>query len=64
MKLSKSLIYKDFYKDLTDRYGEEKAAAIWQYAEKEYERLQAEHPYAERNDLSFVFPPAAFYRAI
>lgn len=64
MKLSKSFIYKDLYKDLTDRYGGEKAAAIWQYAEKEYERLRAEHPYAERNDLSFVFPLVALYRAI
>ena len=26
MKLEKSLIYKNFYKDLAERYGEEKAA--------------------------------------
>ena len=64
MRLEKSFIYKNFYKDLADRYGEEKASVIWQSAEEEYEKLQDEHPDAGKNDLSFVFPPVAFYRAI
>ncbi len=64
MRLEKSLIYKNFYKDLTERYGEEKAAAIWKYANEELERLASEYEDADNNSLTFVFPPTALYRAI
>ena len=51
MRLEKSLIYKNFYKDLAERYGDEKAAAIWKYANEELERLAAEHEDADSNSL-------------
>lgn len=64
MRLEKSLIYKNFHKDLIERYGEEKAAAIWKYANEELKRLAAEHEDADSNSLTFVFPPVALYRAV
>ena len=64
MRLEKYWIYKNFYKDLTERYGEEKAAAIWEYANDELERLEAECGAADRSSLTFVLPPAALYRAV
>ena len=63
-KLGKSIVFKRFYKDLSDRYGGRKASAIWQYAEKELRRLEKANPGADRNSLSFVFPAVALYRAI
>ena len=64
MRLQKSFIYKSFYKDLMERYGSEKAAAIWQYADEELEKLTSAHKDADRNSLTFVFPAAALYRAV
>ena len=64
MKLSKSFIYKDFYNDLAERYGEEKASAIWQRADEELQKLETEHEDADRNSRNFVFPAVALYRAI
>ena len=64
MRLEKYWIYKNFYKDLTERYGEEKAAAIWEYANDELERLEAECEAADRSSLTFVLPSASLYRAV
>ncbi len=64
MRLEKSFIYMKFYKDLAEKYGDEKASAIWKYANEELERLASEHEDADSNSLTFVFPPAALYRAV
>ncbi|EUB32192.1 L-2-amino-thiazoline-4-carboxylic acid hydrolase [Olsenella uli] len=63
-KLDKSFVYKRFRRDLVDRYGAEKAAAIWADANAGLQELMATHPDAEKNDLSFVFPAVAIYRSI
>ena len=33
-------MFKRFYEDLSDRYGDKKASAIWAYAQKELRRLE------------------------
>ena len=64
MKLEKSFVFKGFWKDLEAQYGKKKAAAIWQYANKELQRLEASEPEADKNSKSFVFPAVSLYRAV
>ena len=33
-RLGKSFVFKRFYEDLSDRYGDKKASAIWTYMPK------------------------------
>ncbi len=64
MKLEKSFVYKNMRKDLTKKYGEKKAAAMWQYAERELEKLEAAEPDADKTVKSFLMPAVSLYRAI
>ena len=63
-RLGKSFVFKRFYEDLSDKYGDKKASAIWAYAQKELRRLEETEPGADKNSLSFVFPAVALYRAV
>ena len=63
-RLDKSFIYKRFRKDLIDKFGTEKAVAIWNGADAELQKLMDAYPDAERNDHMMVFPAVALYRAI
>lgn len=63
-KLDKSILFKGFLKDLAARYSAKIAAIIWEDADRELERLETDHPDAERRDLTMVFPAVALYRAI
>lgn len=63
-KLDKSFVYKRFRKDLESRYGEKIAAEIWAEANAHIAELENSNPDAVKNDLSFVFPAVALYRAI
>ena len=53
-----------FKKELAAKYGPEKAAAIWQYAEHVLQKLEAAEPNADKNSRTFVFPAVALYRAV
>ena len=64
MKLDKSFVFKGFRKDLEAQYGTKKAAAIWQYAGRELQKLEAAEPEADKTSRSFVFPAVALYRAV
>lgn len=64
MRLERSFIWGKFRKELVKRYGEEKAASMWKYAEEEIVKLEAEDPGADDTDKSFVFPAVALYRAV
>ena len=62
--LKKSIIFKRFYAELVSRYGKDKAKAIWDYAEKEFEKLQDTEPSADKTSVSYVFPAVALYRSV
>ena len=62
--LDKSFVFKNFRKELTDKYGDQKASVIWNYAEDELRNLESADPSADKNSLSFVFPAVALYRAV
>ena len=64
LRLEKSYVFKGFRKDLTDRYGAEKAADIWKYANAELLKLQEMEPDTDKTEKSFVFPAVALFRAI
>ena len=64
MKLDNSFVFKRFKKELEAKYGSEKAAAIWRYAECELQKLESAEPNADKNSRTFVFPAAALYRAV
>ena len=61
MKLEKSFVFKGFRKDLEEKYGREKAGAIWQYANRELQKLEAAEPVADKTSRSFVFPVVALF---
>ena len=62
--LNKNIIFKNFRKELIDKYGLQIAEDIWEYANEEYMKLLAEEPDAERYSKSYVFPAVAIYRAV
>ncbi|MCR5214065.1 MAG: L-2-amino-thiazoline-4-carboxylic acid hydrolase [Eubacterium sp.] len=63
-KLDKSLIYKNFKKDLIERFGSERAEMIWKYANNQVCELEQSIPGADSTDKQFVFPAVALFRAI
>lgn len=63
-KLDKSYIYKKFRKDLVQKYGKEKASAIWEEAETKLREFEMAEPDADTASRSFVFPAVALYQAI
>ena len=64
MKLDKSFMFKDFRKELTEKFGEEKASSIWANAGAELVKLETAEPDADKNSRSYVFPAVAIYRAL
>ena len=64
MKLDNSFVFKRFKKELEVRYGLEKAAAIWRYADRLLQKLESAEPGADKSSRTFVFPAAALYRAV
>ena len=57
-------IFKRFKKDLAVKYGEDKADKIWQDANAEYLKLEANEPDADKSSRSYVFPVVSIYRAV
>ncbi len=57
-------IFKDFKKDLAERFGAEKTAKIWEYANAEYKRLEEDTPDADKSSRAYVFPAVSLYRAV
>ena len=49
-------IFRSLKKDLAAKYGENKAETIWKYANKEYLKLKADEPNADKTSRSYVFP--------
>ncbi len=64
MALDHSFVFKNLRKDLTEKYGKEKASGIWLYANIELQKLETAEPNADKTTKSFVFPAVALYRAI
>ncbi len=64
MKLDKSIFFKKIRSDLTERYGNEKADAIWRDANTELQTLEQTEPYADKSSRKYVFPAVAIYRAL
>ncbi len=62
--LDQSFVYKKFRKELTRRYGKEKASAIWEDAGTKLRRFETAEPEADTASKSFVFPAVALYQAI
>ncbi len=62
--LKKSFVFKHFYLDLLERYGEDQAKEIWNHAENEYCRLLNNEPIADKNSITYVFPAIALYRSV
>lgn len=62
--LEKSVLFKGFRKELTDKYGEQDGAAIWRYAADELQKMEAEEPNADKDLIAYVFPAVAIYRAV
>ena len=62
-KLDKVSVFKDFKKELLEKYGTSLASEIWSDANAEYERLVQKDPDADKSSKSFVFPAVAIYRA-
>ena len=63
-RLDQSFVYKKFRKELTRRYNNEKASAIWAEAEKRLRGYDTAEPEADTACKSFVFPAVALYQAI
>ncbi|MCR5596150.1 MAG: L-2-amino-thiazoline-4-carboxylic acid hydrolase [Lachnospiraceae bacterium] len=57
-------IFKNFKKDLTARYGTDKALRIWDYAKKEYLKLLGNEPDLDKSSKEYSFPAVALYRAV
>ena len=57
-------IFRSFKKDLAAKYGENIAEKIWKYAGKEYLKLKADEPDADKTSRSYVFPVVSIYRAV
>ncbi len=57
-------IFKKFKKDLVEKYGTDIADEIWQNANAEYLKLEADEPDADKASRSYVFPVVAIYRAV
>ena len=57
-------IFKKFKNDLVTKYGVDKANEIWQNANAEYLKLEADEPDADKSCRSYVFPVVSIYRAI
>ena len=62
--IKKMFAFKDFYKDLIEKYGINKADEIWSFAEKEYCKMVEAEPNADSSTLQFAFPAVALYRAV
>ena len=57
-------IFKKFKKDLVAKYGADKADEIWQDANAEYLKLEANEPDADKPSRAYVFPVVSIYRAV
>ena len=64
MKIEKSFVFKKIPQHLAETFGKEKATAIMQYANTEFQALEASEPDADKTSRSFVFPAVAIYRAV
>lgn len=64
MNLNRSMIFKGMKHDLIAAFGIKEATLIWNQAQKNLRQLEQEHPQAEKNETSFVFPSVAIYQAI
>ena len=53
MKLDNSFVFKRFKKELEVKYGPEKAAAIWRYADRLLQKLESAEPDADKNSRTF-----------
>jgi len=62
-KLDKVFVFKDFKKELIEKYGTSLASEIWSEANAEYKRLIQEEPNADKSSKAYVFPAVAIYRA-
>lgn len=62
--IKKMFAFKDFYKDLIEKYGINKADEIWSFAEEEYCKMVEAEPNADSSTLQFAFPAVALYRAV
>lgn len=62
--IKKMFAFKDFYKDLIEKYGINKADEIWSFAEEEYCKMIEAEPNADSASLQFAFPAVALYRAV
>ncbi len=62
--MDKSLFFKKIRSDLTERYGKDKAAAIWKDASLEFQALADAEPDTDKNSKTYVFPAVAIYRAV
>ena len=62
--IKKMFAFKDFYKDLIEKYGINKADEIWSFAEEEYCKMIKAEPNADSYTLQFAFPAVALYRAV
>ncbi len=64
MKLDKSGIFRKFREELIQKYGPEKAYAIWSEANTLLQEYEDSEPDADKTCKQFVFPAVALYRAI
>ena len=62
--LNKVFVFKDFRKELIEKYGSRTAAEIWGQANEEYGKLLLSEPGADKTSRLYVFPAVAIYRAV
>ena len=47
-KIERNIVYRSFRKDLAKRYGSERAAEIWKYANREYQTIMADESVSDQ----------------
>lgn len=63
-RLGRSMVYRGFRKTLVSRFGEEKAAGLWQDANRRLADLSAAHRDLPSDARMMVLPAAALYAAM
>lgn len=63
-RLGRSMIYRGFRRDLAARFGEEKAAGLWQEANCRLAEMSAAHPDIRGDAQMMLLPAAALYAAV
>lgn len=60
-KLSGSIVYKGFFKNLESRFGKETACEIWQNANSRLAQLEKAYPNIDGDSKMMILPAAALY---